>query len=203
MKKILIQLTCRYCFYQTHKESESLVLPDIEKDLKKRLLEDTYFSAYCPCCGSKIEFLHTCLYVDKKNGYMLYMKPKRDQKDDDHEQFEDQIKIRRYISDHKDIAEKIRILEDHFDDRIIEIMKQKLYRYMSKKGNEANRIEYRDYDDHSETLWFDVTNGGVIQQMALTRKSYDDIQERFIDIRTPQFKEINEEWAKMYLANEK
>ena len=196
MKKIFVQLICRHCLYRTHKESETLILPDIEKDIKKALLEETYFTARCPQCGHIIEFLHPCLYVDKKHNYMLYIKSKKDWNYDDHLKFDDEITRRRYVFEYKKIAEKIRIFDDGFDDCVMELLKLKLISHLMIKHDIIDNVIYRDVDLNTKTLWFDVNINQIEQQVAVMCSSYVSTQNQFVKDINEAFIEIDESWAK-------
>lgn len=199
MKKIFVQLTCRSCFYQTHKESETLILPDIEKDLKQLLLDENFFTARCPQCGRSIEFLHPCLYVEKKHDYMLYIKSKKDWKEDDHLKFDDQISRRRYVYEYKQIAEKIRLFDDGFNDCIMELLKLKLSRHLKVTHDCVENVVYLDFDRDSQTIWFSVYMDNKTQNVAVLLHTYKNIEKNYHPTDTLQFIEINEMWANMYV----
>lgn len=198
MKKIFVQLTCRCCFYQTHKESETLILPEIEKDLKQALLNEDFFIAKCPQCGNKIEFLHPCLYVDKKHNYMLYIKSKKGWKHDDHLKFDDQITRRRYVYEFKRIAEKIRLFDDGFDDRMMELLKLKLRSHLELKHECVEDVIYYDFDRSSQTIWFSVFMDNQTQNVAVLLQSYKNIEKNHSLECTLQFIEINDTWAMLH-----
>ena len=83
MKSILVELTCPRCFYKTHKKSETLIMPEMEPQFRKELLEGVFFKKACPSCGKINTFLHTMIYVDKKHRFVLLVKPKSDLTDKD------------------------------------------------------------------------------------------------------------------------
>ena len=108
MKSIYVALTCRNCGYQTHKQSETLILSDFEPYLKKQLIDETYFSAICPCCKNKIDFLHPCLFVEKKYRYILFIKAKHDQKATDHLLYQEKAYCKRYVDNTTKIKETMK-----------------------------------------------------------------------------------------------
>lgn len=189
MKKIMVELTCRNCLYQTHKESETLILPNIEKTLKTALLSDTFFTATCPQCHHKIDFLHPCLYIDQQHAYILCIKAKSDWQKRDHDQFFEQRVIKRYVSDHKQIAEKIRILDDGVDDGVVEIIKVTL----KKRYPEAIEIHYYDKDDNG--IWFEIDLVDKCLHVAITKTSYERLSATVQRLDYDHFYEIDEAWA--------
>ena len=155
MKSILVELTCPRCFYKTHKKSETLIMPKMEPQFRKELLEGVFFKKACPSCGKINTFLHTMIYVDKKHRFVLLVKPKSDLTDKDFSIFQSEKNcIRRYLCDPSQVAEKIRMLEDKLDDRAMELLKLKIILREKKKGRLPKNVVYQDQE--TDTIWFHV-----------------------------------------------
>lgn len=155
MKSILVELTCPRCFYKTHKKSETLIMPEMEPQFRKELLEGVFFKKACPSCGKINTFLHTMIYVDKKHRFVLLVKPKSDLTDKDFSIFQSEKNcIRRYLCDPSQVAEKIRMLEDKLDDRAMELLKLKIILREKKKGRLPKNVVYQDQE--TDTIWFHV-----------------------------------------------
>ena len=197
MKSILVEMTCPTCSYHTHIPSDTVIIPEFEPDLKKRLQQGTFYSYVCPCCHTKIHFFHTCIYPDKEHGFVLMMKTKKERQFYDHSFYENKGFVRRYIGSEDAIAEKINILEGMFDDRVIEIMKVKLYLHFLKQGRKIASIRYHDYEQGS--FWFCIQEDEQPQLVAINKADYDDIKTTLKDIVTEQFEEIDLNWAIEYL----
>ncbi len=157
MKSILVEITCPTCLWHTHKSSDTVVIPEFEPDLKQQLEQEEFYAFTCPRCGTRISFFHTCIYPDKQHHFVLLMKSEKEKKAADHHLYADMSATKRYISDARDIAEKIHILEEGFDDRVIEILKLKVYIYLKKQQRYPNTLRYKDRDKQSETIWFSYT----------------------------------------------
>ena len=175
--------------------SDTLILPEFETDLKKQLIEGEYFHTYCPRCKSKIRFYHTCIYADKKHGFILLMKPKQEAKEADHTLYHDDAYIKRYIFKEDEISEKIAILEAGLDDRALEIIKIKLY--MQRK--DADKIYFYDDDQISKSIWFCVQTGDEKEMLAITLESYQSIVNTLPKPKKDGFYAIDFTWALAYI----
>ncbi|BBK62348.1 CpXC domain-containing protein [Amedibacterium intestinale] len=195
MKSIYVALTCRNCGYQTHKQSETLILSDFEPYLKKQLIDETYFSAICPCCKNKIDFLHPCLFVEKKYRYILFIKAKHDQKDTDHLLYQEKAYCKRYVDNTTKIKETMKILEDGYDDRAIAIMKLKLLLHLRKQEKHPVCITYFDSEKEQSSIWFKVKTEEGEEMMAVHMQIYDNILNILPKDDHEHYQNIDLEWA--------
>lgn len=197
MKSILVELNCPRCFYKTHKKSETLIMPEMEPQFRKELLEGAFFTKACPSCGKVNTFLHPMIYVDKKHRFVLLVKPKGDLTDKDFSMFQSEKNcIRRYLSNQAHVAEKIRILEDKLDDRAMELLKLKIMLREKKKGNLPKSITYQDKE--ADSIWFHVQRDEEADMIGIVKTSYDAICLKLPPQRN-QFEEIDSQWALNYL----
>ena len=201
MKSILVEITCPTCLWHTHKPSDTVVIPEFEPDLKQQLEQEEFYAFTCPRCGTRISFFHTCIYPDKQHHFVLLMKSEKEKKAAHHHLYADMSATKRYISDARDIAEKIHILEEGFDDRVIEILKLKVYIYLKKQQRYPNTLRYKDRDKQSETIWFSYTENDQEDVLALTWESYLQVKQRMPEEDTKKFHEINQRWALQHIKN--
>lgn len=195
MKSILAEISCNNCMYHTYRKSETLILPDFEPRMRKELLEDTYFTYVCPRCGHTITYLHELTYVDKAHHFILLIKPKVDQKERDHNLYlEDTKSIRRYISDPTLVSEKLRILEDEVDDRVIEILKFKLKIRYTRMNKEVKHIAYQDCAN--DLFWFSIAFIDSEEMIAVASDSYQTIKKSLDANNHKKFIEIDEDWIR-------
>lgn len=194
MKSILVEIQCD-CGFHTYRKSETLVLSDFEVDIRKALMENTYFTIRCPRCGKEIIFLHPFAYVDKKHHFIILLKPKQAFCEDDHHLYHEDTRSRkRIVFDPKAIKEKLCILEDDFDDRVIEIMKEKLRLQLERQGREIVDIVYQDR--HEDSLWFLVNQ----EPLAVLYENYQSIENSLEKEKHDCYLAIDGQWAKAWLA---
>lgn len=160
MKNILVEIKCNRCFYYTHIKSHTLVLPDLEPNLRKRILAQEMFNFTCPRCHQVISFIHPFLYHDKQHHFLLVVS----QEDKNLQELQAQFPNTtiRLVKSDSELREKIAIFEDGLDDVRMEYLKDKL----KQKFPDAKEIVYRDYDALSNSLWFTF----------LFPKQYEDVK---------------------------
>lgn len=195
MKSILVSIHCPNCLYTTNIPSDTVVIPEFEPDLKKRLKEGTFYTFICPRCGTKIHYYHTCIYPDKSHHFVLLMKSTKERKLADHELYKGETLVKRYISDENEIAEKIKIFEDQYDDRAIELIKLKLLLHMKKQNRKIDDIQYYEDDKETQTLWFKIVENNIDCMVAVTKETYQKERALLPLIDISKFYEINWQWA--------
>ena len=172
------------------------MLSDFEVDIRKALMENTYFTIRCPRCGKEITFLHPFAYVDKKHRFILLLKPKQAFCEGDHHLYHEDMESRkRIVFDPKVIKEKLCILEDELDDRGIEIMKERLRLQLARQGRGKVEIVYQDH--HEDSLWFLVNQ----EPLAVLFENYQSIENSLEKDHHDRYLAIDEQWAKTWLAS--
>lgn len=194
MKNILVEITCRNCYYHTHIKSHTLVMPDFEATLRERILNHEMFSYTCPRCGKQILFLHPFLYQDKQHQFLLFMSSEEKDLQELQERFP--AYTVRLLHSAEDLAERIRILEDGLDDRILMIVKALLKRKYPKCG----RISYHDYDKDSASIWLEFEEQGERDLKGIDRAIYDKYKALYMPMvsSTSTFV-IDDAWAEKIL----
>lgn len=167
MRHILVEINCRQCGYHTHIKSHTLVKPELEPNLRERILHHTMFTYKCPCCHYQTTFVHNFLYHDADRRFLVYMSRDGDAPSSLRKQFPDQTL--RQVSDPQDLAEVIKIREDGLDDRIMARIKTLLY----KKDGDVDTIRYHDFDLASQTVWLEYTYRDHGTYKAIAAQTYE------------------------------
>lgn len=199
MKSIYVALTCPSCGYQTHKQSETLVIADFEPYLKQQLLDGSFFTARCPSCAQRLQFLHTCLLAGEGYSYIILIKPKQQQKESDHLLYRERSCPKRYVFDSDQLKEQLRILEDGLDDRAIQLLKVKLYLHLKRQGRKISALSYFDLDRSSATIWFHLYADGVREELALAWEAYEALTLTLPKEDALRFQCIDMAWAAAYI----
>lgn len=197
MKSIYVACKCHKCGYQTHKQSETFIISDFEPHLMQELKTGTFFYTQCPACESMISFFHPCLCIVKEHKVVVYIKPKQEQKEEDHNIVHTKNYRKRYVSKIEDLVELFQILEDDMDERVIQILKVKLMH----KEKQIQKIQYKDYDKQSQTLWFHVMYKTHSSTIALYKTYYNQIKQSLPSLQTEYFEEIHVAWAQQYISS--
>lgn len=178
-----------------HKKSETLLLHGFESNDEARLRDGTFFTAHCPICGKESKILHNFLYIDKEHHFAILVKSRKDMVESDQELYARDAHLRkRYVSKVDEIPEKIRVLEDGLDDRVIEILKLKLLRQYQRKTPDVKNVIYHDSDRQSETLWFDILYTDREDIVGIEKISYERILKQ-LPVDGMRFVEIDRDWA--------
>ena len=85
-------------------------------------------------------------------------------------------------------------MEDDFDDRVIEIMKEKLRLQLERQGREIVDIVYQDR--HEDSLWFLVNQ----EPLAVLYENYQSIESSLEKEKYDRYLAIDGQWAKAWLA---
>lgn len=195
MKTVLIELRCPMCGAIFHKKSETLLLYGFESNDEARLRDGTFFTAHCTICGKESKILHNFLYIDKEHHFAILVKSRKDMVESDQELYARDAHLRkRYVSKVDEIPEKIRVLEDGLDDRVIEILKLKLLRQYQRKTPDVKNVIYHDSDRQSETLWFDILYTDREDIVGIEKISYERILKQ-LPVDGMRFVEIDRDWA--------
>lgn len=167
MRHILVEIYCCQCGYHTHIKSHTLVKPELEPNLRKRILHHTMFTFECPHCHFKTTFVHNFLYHDTARGFLIFMSKDSDAPESLHKQFPDQALIQ--VNDPVELAEKIRIREDGLDDRIMAQIKE----ILRKQDPEVVAIRYHDRDETSKTIWLEYIYADNSAYKAIADQVYE------------------------------
>ncbi len=133
MKQVWSKITCLNCQTEIIKVKETYLNPNVDKTLKKRILNDEYFYEICPQCHQVVKSLYPCIYKDAQKKLIIYLKEKTAAEAKGYHQ--------RYVSSVDDFKELIRIYEDGLDDRKVLILKRRLKQYCEKK-QPVSQIHY-------------------------------------------------------------
>lgn len=195
MKNILVEILCKQCFYHTHIKSHTLVLPELEPNLRTKILDEEMFTYTCPQCHQIIQYIHPFLYHDKQHQFLVFMS--NEEKDMDELQHQFPLTRLRLVRNPHQLSEKIHIFEDALDDRIIELLKLSLVpKYPAYK-----KMQYHDYDKASASIWLDFIDfQDNRERKGIDFKFYQRYQERYANmLKQDHAHQIQEEWAKQFL----
>ncbi|WP_294578998.1 CpXC domain-containing protein [uncultured Thomasclavelia sp.] len=134
INKLKLEISCVHCLESGEKEIYPIINGQKDLKAKKEIMDEDLFYYYCLHCGHYQRILYECVYYDpvlkyalilSSNGPKLLKKVGLDLKD---------YEIR-FVSDVRELKEKIIIKENGLDDRIIEIMKHDLRTTLTSKAS--------------------------------------------------------------------
>ena len=126
-----IQITCPACNTEQDYTMRGSVNGAERPDLKEELLAGRLNVTTCPTCKRNIQVAHPIFYSDPSHKYWIWLLPAPEEADPEEleeieEVLEDEVPadfICRTVREMNEFLEKIRVLEDGLDDRVMEILK--------------------------------------------------------------------------------
>ncbi|MBR2675414.1 MAG: CpXC domain-containing protein [Solobacterium sp.] len=145
-----VSYTCPYCGKNYEIEIYDSVTADEDTDLRDRCLSGDLFRSTCPRCKHDFLVQYPLVYIDRDHRFVIWLNenaPSEDLMRSIASPLVPQGYTLRRTPTLKEFAEKIQILEDGVDDRVVEVAKyDSLIEYLdNKKGNaeDITAIEYQ------------------------------------------------------------
>lgn len=167
-------------------------------ELREKIFSRDIFKYKCPECGAEILVAYECMYLDSENKHIVCLLPEDSEEDLSRYRLEGcTFRVVRTINA---FAEKISMLEDGIDDRVIE-----LYKILFEEEFESQRpdsklldIFYAGRDASSSKLhFFFIADDGENCETTLGMDTYRSFYEHFLSTKFAEENnaEINADWA--------
>ncbi len=188
-------ITCPACC--TEQVFRTCPVIDVQKDseLKEGIFNRDIFRFVCPECGEEILVAYNCTYIDRDNNFMVALIT-----DDGEASVETSDCTLRIVRTINEFVEKIALMEDGIDDRIVELYKIMLEDQFEeeRQGVELLGIYYGGQDFEKKSLVFYIITGNAENVRAiLSFDTYEAIAKQFDE--SPEMaktcSEINRNWA--------
>ncbi len=171
-------------------------------DIKEHIFSRDIFRYSCSECGEEILVAYDCTYLDKEHNFMIMLLT---EKSDDTivETTEYNLRVVRTINE---FVEKIALIEDDVDDRIVELYKIMLEDQFEdeRPGAKILGIYYGGKDEDGKNLvFFIITENAQNCRAHLSLDVYDAISRQFKDsaARFGDTSEVGRDWAIGVLQN--
>lgn len=164
-----------------------------DKEQKKRIMKNTFFSVDCEKCGKNNIVSYKCEYNDMEHRYSIRLVPKvAGDVQKDMEEYNKRMKedkalyfarngfVQRAVCDSNELREKILIFDEGLDDRYIEIMKLAYYRELAKTLHGDSRVMGIYFDKHGANAyhWVVVLNNRQPFTVEIDMDLYEDVKNR-------------------------
>lgn len=171
-------------------------------DMKKMVLQNKIYQFTCEACEFKAPLTYNSLYTDPKKHLMIYLAPVMETEVEKKLSELNGLQVggvKRLVDNINDLKEKILIVDNHLDDRVIELLK---IAYI-------NRIKKEMEDDTMQDILFDYSGGQLwfllffekkgIGKMPIDLEHYRQIERQYrvgiLDLSTDDFMKVDLEWA--------
>jgi len=163
------------------------ITADRNPDLKQALLDGTFFSHDCPRCALRFEIAQPLLYHDmRRNTLVQFVLPG----DAPPDLFGVRMLLSqtpgityklRLVGTIPDLTEKIAMLDDNLDDRLVEAFKYALAEKLAARGLDVKSIRYvKKSPEAVSKAIFRIEEPECSQEITVPfRKPYDDLRTAF------------------------
>lgn len=195
-----LDVSCPHCGQFQHMEVWQSINVAQDPNLKEELLNRSLHQLTCMSCGEESSFTLPMLYHDPSHPSMLWLSPGGKPPLENVDMLLDSLPAEvaqrysfRTVETNNDLIEKIRILDDGLDDRVMELVKLLLLQQMMKKDPETSvnlRMFYSDTEtmNQSSKLHFVMVKPDTEkpQVASLPRHVYDGVLSDFRSLLTEQ-----------------
>ncbi len=170
MSEVKTEITC-LCeeVFPIHYEDE---LDIAQASNRQKILEGQFLSFTCPACGKAIKIEPRVRLFDGNDCWEVYPETERD-----HYlagSLELSQSLHRVVFGYKEMAEKVRILGDHLDDRPLEILK---FSFLEKQGwPEGVVLTYQEKRDDKLHFYIEGLKENEVGVTAVPVAFYDRIR---------------------------
>jgi len=175
---------------------------DINKnpELREKIFSRDIFKFKCTNCGENILVAYNCLYLDEENKKMIYLLTDDSLNDDNINSFKLDGFSLRIVRTINGFIEKIAMLEDGIDDRVIELYKLLFEEQFEEQrpNSELIGVFYAGRNTNDDKLHFYfITANGENCETTLSLETYRNLYEHFISTKFAEddYAEITAEWA--------
>jgi hypothetical protein len=198
-------LTCPHCNAQSEQQLTPFL--DLGKHPKQKLaiLTDSVFTLTCPSCKKQYAVMHELLVVDEKQHVAFMLIPDTelgevDGKVTGKEEFGQYML--RLVGSSASLKEKLLLLDNDLDDRVIELCKL----YLSMQVEEKHvQLFFADLQKEEQTLLFTVMDAEshVLGSIECELELYTQLTEtvKAFAVREGYFTKIDQNWAYQQIRN--
>lgn len=170
--EIELEITCIHCLEKGTKKLFPIIKSNNLKG-RENIFNDELFLYRCNHCGHYQKIAYECIYYDEKLKYMIILSRGRLKKLSKINVDKYQV---RFVKELNELKEKIIIKEHNLDDRIIEIMKNKI------KGSLNSKASYQIFliNDYNDLVFILVyPNDEVIETFLFDYALYFNLKEKY------------------------
>ena len=144
-----VTCTCPYCGKSFETEVYDSVTADTDEDLRDRCVSGDLFRVSCPKCKRDYMFSYPLVYTDRRHRFVIWLNDSEPDAKSVKEFAQPLAKAGftlRRVTSLQEVAEKIQILEDEVDDRLVELAKyDSLIEFIDNRKGTAEDVTSIDY----------------------------------------------------------
>lgn len=175
---------------------------DINKnpELREKIFSRDIFIFKCPECGEEILVSYNTIYFDEENKYIICLVPEGEDVGDDYGKYRLEGYTLRIVRSINNFIEKIAMLEDGVDDRVIELYKLLFEEQFEEQRPHSRLLDvfYAGRNINDDRLhFFFIADDNENCETTLGLDTYRNLYEHFISTKfaDDNYAEINSDWA--------
>ncbi len=194
-----IEYTCPYCGRKYETTIYETITADEDEDLREKCVSGDIFHVECPHCHKDYMIQFPLLYIDRAHKFVLWVS--------DQEPIGEMMEVGKALSRQgytlrrtptiSEFTEKISVLEDGVDDRMVELAKYDSFIEVINNGKakpeEVTSVEYQNTNDEvmkinvrmgDRGMGFLIPTNGMVEEMDQERELYQIVNEAYPIINT-------------------
>ncbi len=200
-KEKIIRVTCPACLEEGNFRTFPFVDANLDPDIKESIYNRDIFRFCCKECGEEILVSYECTYLDKDNNFMVALIPEKSDLGIEMTGYTSRV-----VRSINEFVEKIALMEDGIDDRVVELYKIMLEDQFEeeRQGSEILGIYYSGQNpDDKSLVFFIITANAENVRAILSFDTYQTISKQFENYpeMDENSSEINRLWAIKTLQN--
>lgn len=190
-------VNCPACLEDSNFRIYSSINTEENPEIKENIFNREIFKFRCPHCGEEILVAYDCTYTDTESKYIVALLS-------DSVECDDNIRVEGYtlriVRSINEFVEKIALVEDKIDDKVIELYKIMLEDQFEdeRPGAKILGIYYggRNFENNT-LLFFIITENAENCRATLSMDTYNAIERQFEASaqKYADISEINKTWA--------
>lgn len=189
-------MTCPVCGSTGNFIIWNSVNADITPEIAQKVKDQSLFFWSCPQCRGNILVSYPCLYHDMSRRFMIqYAQQERDDGERIREYFPDYTY--RWVDNLDALREKIRIFEQDFDDRVIEMMKFFLTASLREQNVSFINLFFWDVNREGQFV-FQLETWQPQNQIQCNAKLYEIFTPDYL-AHAAQASAVDQKWAQRYI----
>ena len=168
-------------------------------ELREKIFSREIFKFKCPECGEEILVAYSTIYFDEENNYIICLLPEETTSEDFNKYSLEGYNFR-IVRTINNFIEKIAMLEDGIDDRVIELYKLLFEEQFEEQHPQSRLLDvfYAGRNTIDDKLhFFFIADNNENCETTLGLETYRNLYEHFISTKFAEdnFAEINSDWA--------
>ncbi len=205
-----ISVTCPNCHNQTKIKRYPILNQQEYPKLKRKLIDTSFWEQHCSKCRAIFYDYYPMIYIDEKNDMFFSIALKENEFDDliksSYKSVPEMLRFMKFmnestncrrIDDMYELSEKISLVQSHYDDRLMELMKYHMIQKLNENGENIQNLYYRNTENGTYLLA--VRKDGSTGHIPFSEMWYQAIAKSYRNlslVKENRLQKIDQDWAR-------